>query len=399
MIRSSKHLLVVAVVLIAGSVAPMSPGAGFSLVGLSEANQSLSQLRENSTGSDFIGVIQPSIGSDAAVLASAGDGLVYVINRETDELFTVRVATATVIASVTLDADVAEHERGLDTSADGELFGVFAGPQLRTIDPTTGTTTLVGDIDLGRVEGLAFADDGTLYAIGTFSTTDGSDRLYTLDPTTGLSTFVSVLATPDIDCLTFAPDGYLYGADSTNCIDDLLRIDPATGDLENLGTTGISQLNGLVARIEPAAVTVDIIPSSCPNTINTDARGVLWVTVAGNDEVSVADIDLATIRLIRTDGPGGEVTPLQNGRGGGRAPMDTIDGSAQSSCSCPASSPDGHDDLRLRFRTSDVVDMLLPPGASNGTLVNLSVVGRMLDGTPIAGHDCVIVMNHGRRLP
>jgi len=40
-----------------------------------------------------------------------------------------------------------------------------------------------------------------------------------------------------------------------------------------------------------------------------------------------------------------------------------------------------------------------PAGASNGTLVNLSVVGMLLDGTPIAGRDCMIVMHRGRRLP
>ena len=370
--------------------------ADFGLVGLSASDNTLHRIQLDPLESSAIGAMQSYTGPDAAILAEAGAGLAYTINRDTDELFTVRLSDASVVASVLLDTNVSVHRRGLDVSPGGVLHGVFDGPQLRTIDPNTGTTTLVGNIDLGRVEGIAFGDDGTLYAVGTFSNSRASDRLYTLDPNTGLSSFVSALSVQDVDCLTFGPDGYLYGADSTAGIDDLYRINPATGGLTNLGSTGISQLNGLMVSTGPVRVAVDISPGACPNTINTKSHGKLSIVVAGNEQVDVSDIDLSTLRMLRLDGVGSELMPFIDSRGPAPVIVDTVTDSETDQCACVTGLPDGMDDLRLRFDGKEVLSAVALINKPSGTLVELMIVGTLLDGTPIKGSDCLILLSPGR---
>lgn len=57
-------------------------------------------------------------------------------------------------------------------------------------------------------------------------------------------------------------------------------------------------------------------------------------------------------------------------------------------CDCYSDGPDGIDDLTLKFRTQDVVDVL---GAlSRGESVQLTITGQLLDGTSFEGVDCVV---------
>lgn len=72
---------------------------------------------------------------------------------------------------------------------------------------------------------------------------------------TGVSSLLSNTVISDIDDLAFAPDGFLYAADSeATIIADLCRIDPLTGISVNLGSTGVTELNGLLAIPEPATL-------------------------------------------------------------------------------------------------------------------------------------------------
>ena len=203
--------------------------------------------RIDAEGSTAVGAISPvASNADLALLEDAGDGLVYTIDRRANTLHTLRLSDARVVSTVRLDVDVRVTRRGLARAPDGTLYGVLPGMQLRTIDPATGATMLIGPITGAEmVEALAFTPDGELFALGSAETKFAS-TLYRIDTNSAAATFVADLPVPDADTLTFA-GGFLYAADSTGNKADLWRIDPATGALTTANRTGIDHLNGLTS--------------------------------------------------------------------------------------------------------------------------------------------------------
>jgi hypothetical protein len=109
--------------------------------------------------------------------------------------------------------------------------------QLFTIDPATGSKTLIGPaIPYGDEgwSGMTGAMDGTMYA----SSTDVSrSTLYTIDLSTGAATIVGQITNaPAIIDIAINPQGQMYGVDIVN--DNLLQIDPATGSGTVIGSIG-----------------------------------------------------------------------------------------------------------------------------------------------------------------
>lgn len=243
---------------------------GSCLYGFSTPEATLYRI-DIAEGGTAVGPIAPvAPDADLAMLTDAGvsvsgERLAYTIDRRANVLHTVRLADAVVVASVALDADVWVTRRGLVVSPGGRLFGLLPGLELRTIDPATGATTLVGAITGATIiEAIAFSPDGVLYAVGKTSAS-GVRTLFTIDPTTAAATVLFRLPPGDLDTLAFAGDGMLYASDADGSVEaDLIRIDPATGDLEVLENTGIVGLNGLTA-----------VPCPCPPDLDGD--GVLTI--------------------------------------------------------------------------------------------------------------------------
>ncbi len=106
-------------------------------------------------------------------------------------------------------------------------FGGFGSQALYSIDPTTGTSTLIGDTGLAEINGLAW-DGSTLYAF----TTDAD--LYAVDLTTGAAALVG-----SNDAIV--PEGGMtFGAGTayTVDVDELTTVDLATGGLSFVGSLG-----------------------------------------------------------------------------------------------------------------------------------------------------------------
>lgn len=187
--------------------------------------------------------------ADLAMLASAGhsatgEPLACTIDRRANVLHTLRLSDGAVVASVRLDVDVWVTRRGLARAPDGRLFALMPGMDLRTIDPKTGATAIIGPVSgATMIEALAFSPDGELFALGSAGTRF-SNALYRIDTATAEATHVADLHIPDADALAFA-GGYLYAANSDGSGAKLWRIDPATGVLVSLGATGVATLNGL----------------------------------------------------------------------------------------------------------------------------------------------------------
>src|SRR5438552_865126 len=137
-------------------------------------------------------------------------------------------------------ASLALSPSGTLYSMCGPLFG---NQQLATIDPTTGRATLFGAVVPGLAV-MAFARDGTLYAVGdcnpnaNFECTPGSDpnynSLYTVNEATGAFTRVGPTGAAQFFMdLTFDREGHLFGVTTTvnpSSVPAILyRIDRATG--------------------------------------------------------------------------------------------------------------------------------------------------------------------------
>ena len=180
-------------------------------------------------------------------------------------------------------------------SPDGTLYAIFsagsASAHLATVDIHTGAATPIGSAAGVPLEAMAFTPDGTLYG-ANFNT----NNLYTINVSTGAATLVGALGFTGIMDMAWDPanntmyaiaslcaGSSLYsinlataagtlvtGISSDNCLmaltvdsanrllttdfataSPLFQIDPATGNLTNLGNTGLVSTMGAAAAPVP----------------------------------------------------------------------------------------------------------------------------------------------------
>ena len=126
-------------------------------------------------------------------------------------------------------------------------------------------------------------------------------------------------------------------------------------------------------------VYVDIKPGGCPNSLNLGSRGVLPVAILGTDDFDVGDVDFGSVRLVG-------VAPLRSSFEDVATPftgITTLDPNA-----CHDLEGDGFLDLSLKFGTQEIVTAL---GALPACVLQLTLTGNLVDGTPIHGYDVMIV--------
>ncbi|UCG17075.1 MAG: hypothetical protein JSV19_03395 [Phycisphaerales bacterium] len=199
-----------------------------------------------------------------------------------------------------------------------------------------------------------------------------------------------------------APNGMVYFYESTG--DNIMRFDPADppGTLEIYvseaellagpagsdavvcmtwyGNIAWHRFNeyGLYVAQEPPGL--DIKPGSCPNSFNRKSRGALHVAICGLETFDVTTIDIASVRLSRVDGIGGQVAPHEGPPGPHSFFYDAA--TPYYGESCHELEGDSIVDLLMHFKNETVTAILeldaLPPGA----LVELVVTGSLLDGSP-----------------
>lgn len=132
-------------------------------------------------------------------------------------------------------------------------------------------------------------------------------------------------------------------------------------------------------------VYVDMRPGECPNKLRVDAPFAIPVAILGTADFSVIDVDPSTVRLTR-EGMATEVSPLSWNLADVGTPF------MGSLCGCHALGMDGLQDLRFKFRITDVATMLgLGPLA--GSQVALTITGNLTTGEEIGGADCVLVID------
>lgn len=166
-------------------------------------------------------------------------GFDFLMPPVPSELRTIDLMTG-VVTTVGPTGVTGEHDfEGLDFSPSGELFASEdSGGDIYRINVATGAATLVGNTGLDFLgnSGLAFRSDGTLFLITDGGGEDGA-RLYTVNTATGAATVVGDLTLDTLSSIAFAPDGTLFAIDPDN--DFLVTINPTTAAISNVGVLGL----------------------------------------------------------------------------------------------------------------------------------------------------------------
>ena len=126
------------------------------------------------------------------------------------------------------------------------------------------------------------------------------------------------------------------------------------------------------------AVEIDIKPGSCPNPLNTNARGVLPVAILGAGDFDVSSIDPASVRL---EG----VAPLRWSYEDVATPYA---GTGEGCFACHESGPDGYMDLTLKFNAQEIVTALGDVEDGECRVVMLTAAG-------LSGEDVVRIIKKG----
>ncbi len=168
---------------------------------------------------------------------------------------------------------------------------------------------------------------------------------------------------------------------------DATGFDPGTYDCELIvynNSFNEPRVSIPLQMIVAQEVAFDIKPTSCPNPFNVGKRGLMPVAVLGSAEFDVSDVDVSGLLLVG-------VAPIHSSLEDVAAPIDWNE------CECTEDGPDGFTDLTLKFKMQELAAAV--EYAYDGEIVEMKLMGNLLDGTTIIGRDCVRIIANGRYAP
>lgn len=123
-----------------------------------------------------------------------------------------------------------------------DVVGVGWSGDVYEIDLATGNSSVLGYSGYSKLNAMAKAPDGTMYAMS-----DGD--LLSIDPVTGLATYVATTSLNSVRGLAFDSSGTLFAAENPNATaideDILYTIDVGTGATNYIGATGFYGIQGM----------------------------------------------------------------------------------------------------------------------------------------------------------
>jgi subtilisin family serine protease len=156
---------------------------------------------------------------------------------------------------------------------------------------------------------------------------------------------------------------------------------------------GYGRINALETLLALGAVlTLDAMPGSCTNPLDTKSQGALPVVLLGTTLVDVTGVDVASVRISRADGVGGDVGAAQGPPGPSSFLADLGTAVPGEPYECSALLGDGTLDLSLKFSTQAVVAALGLDGLPAGSSVELVLRGTFLDGRTFVASDRVTLV-------
>jgi hypothetical protein len=201
------------------------------------------------------------------------------------------------------------------------------------------TTDFVGYEDNGQVQVRTGGPDGTVVALLFDADIDAVGT----EGETGWTYFEYVVP---------GADTYTLEARVENSFDAFLD--------SYLGLDAVSLVAGAPVTTEDIDVQIDVKPGSDVNPINTKSKGRIPVALLGSESCDVTEVDVSTLAF----GPAGAAPSHGHGH------IEDVNA-------------DGYPDLVLHFDTQDA-------GFERGD-TEATLVGAMIDGTPIAATDHVKV--------
>jgi len=168
-----------------------------------------------------------------------------------------------------------------------------------------------------------------------------------------------------------------------------------TADIDTEGTSSsIDDIEGMFRLnvqlgVPAIELPLDIKPHSCPNSFNTGSRGVLPVALVGTMDFDVTTVDVSTLQISRM---GGGVAPNEGPPGPHSVIEDVATPFEGETCECDDLGGDMVPDLMMFFQSELLTPALGLGQAPGGSMVELTVTGMLLDGTPFFATDCVRVV-------
>jgi streptogramin lyase len=249
--------------------------------------------------------------------------------------------------------------------------------------------TLLDQFELDWEPGdLVVVEDGTIWA---------SDRnnltVMHLSATGALIDSFMTAVQGEFNTIAVDLDGTIWAGGQT--AHEIFHYSPDGVFLDSLPLThpgGSPVFMTVVSTTPSPTVALDIKPGSCPNSFNFKSEGKLPVALVGIDEIPADLVDISTLLLSRADGVGGSVAPIEGPPGPHTVLADVATPFDGELCDCHEWMGDGIRDVSMKFLTRDVVDALGLGGMPANSLVELTLTGSLLDGTPFRANDCIRIV-------
>jgi PEP-CTERM motif len=217
-----------------------------------------------------------SIAAWAASIALGSSGAAQAtsfLSTSTGQVGTLDIATGTFnpLASGVTFTDLA-------LSSDNNLFGITFD-QLFSVDPSTGSSSLIGNLGGFNMNALAFSNANQLYSAG-------GSGFYTINPTTGAASLITNISGffSSGDLVFDAVNNHFLATSFTGGSDTLFSIG-LDGTATELGSIGFSNVYGLSLEngillgytADQQQITIDVATGS--GTLNqtvTGVNGEIW---------------------------------------------------------------------------------------------------------------------------
>ena len=119
---------------------------------------------------------------------------------------------------------------------------------------------------------------------------------------------------------------------------------------------------------------------------------MLPVALLGRNDFDVTQVDVSSVVIRRADGTGGSVGPNEGPPGPHSKFEDVATPFEGEACECHDLGGDMIPDLLMHFQSELLTPALGLGQAPGGSMVELTVTGMLLDGTPFFATDCVRVV-------
>lgn len=208
--------------------------------------------------------------------AFAPDGTFYVWDDEgncrdddttgSDDLWAVDIETGTVTELG--DSGISTAQTGVAVAPDGTIWMITSG-ELHTIDPDDGSgTSVINTTGADLDNALTFGPDGTMYGIDRDG---GTTMLYMIDPTDGSTTLVGDMGVQNVTAIAFRD------ANPTAVDDEGSVVEGGTVDLDVLANDSDPEGSDLTPTVVDA-------PTNGTTTVNPD--GTITYAHDGSNTVS-----------------------------------------------------------------------------------------------------------------